>query len=55
HTTLPNSDWTFLIQTIQFPKGISHSYKLGIAQTRGRWKDYSKSFPTISRSTPNSS
>ncbi|WMV59345.1 hypothetical protein MTR67_052730 [Solanum verrucosum] len=34
---------------------ISHSYKLGIAQTWLRWKDYSKIFPTISRGSPNSS
>ncbi|WMV20065.1 hypothetical protein MTR67_013450, partial [Solanum verrucosum] len=36
-------------------KGLSHSYELGIAQTWRRWKDHSKSFLTISRSTPNSS
>ncbi|WMV34139.1 hypothetical protein MTR67_027524, partial [Solanum verrucosum] len=44
----------FLISTTQFPKGITHSYKLGIAQTRRRWKDHSKNFPTISGSAPNS-
>ncbi|WMV41646.1 hypothetical protein MTR67_035031 [Solanum verrucosum] len=32
---------------------ISHSYKIGIAQTWRRWKDYSKIFPTISGNTPN--
>ncbi|WMV09231.1 hypothetical protein MTR67_002616 [Solanum verrucosum] len=32
--------------------GISHSYKLGIAQTQRRWKDYSKIFSTISCNTP---
>ncbi|WMV50382.1 hypothetical protein MTR67_043767, partial [Solanum verrucosum] len=46
---------TFLIPTTQLPKGITHSYKLGIAQTRWRWKYHSKSFSTISRSAPNSS
>ncbi|WMV54146.1 hypothetical protein MTR67_047531 [Solanum verrucosum] len=35
--------------------GISHSYKLEIAQTQRRWKDNSKIFPTVSGSTPNSS
>ncbi|WMV36989.1 hypothetical protein MTR67_030374 [Solanum verrucosum] len=35
--------------------GISHSYKLRIAQTRQRWKYFSKIFPKISRRTPNSS
>ncbi|WMV47910.1 hypothetical protein MTR67_041295, partial [Solanum verrucosum] len=39
---------TFLIQTAQLPKGITHSYELGIAQTQRRWKGYSKIFPTIS-------
>ncbi|WMV26088.1 hypothetical protein MTR67_019473 [Solanum verrucosum] len=34
---------------------ISHSYELGIVQTRRRWKDYSKIFLTISGNTPNSS
>ncbi|WMV34590.1 hypothetical protein MTR67_027975 [Solanum verrucosum] len=34
---------------------ISHSYELRIAQTRRRWKDYFKIFPTISKNTPNSS
>ncbi|WMV55452.1 hypothetical protein MTR67_048837 [Solanum verrucosum] len=34
---------------------ISHSYELEIAQTRRRWKYYSKIFPTISGKTPNSS
>ncbi|WMV33677.1 hypothetical protein MTR67_027062, partial [Solanum verrucosum] len=42
---------TFLIQTAQLPKGISHSYELGIAQTRRCWKDYSKIFPNISGNT----
>ncbi|WMV32034.1 hypothetical protein MTR67_025419, partial [Solanum verrucosum] len=37
------------------PKGITHSYEFGIAQTQRRWKDHSKSFPTISESTSNSS
>ncbi|WMV09085.1 hypothetical protein MTR67_002470, partial [Solanum verrucosum] len=46
---------TFLNPTAQLPKGISHSYKLRIVQTWRRWKDHSKRFPTISRSTPNSS
>ncbi|WMV46479.1 hypothetical protein MTR67_039864 [Solanum verrucosum] len=35
--------------------GIKHSYKLGIVQTRWRWKDYSRIFPTISGNRPNSS
>ncbi|WMV33239.1 hypothetical protein MTR67_026624 [Solanum verrucosum] len=35
--------------------GITHSYQLRIAQTRQRWKEYSKIFPMISGSTPNSS
>ncbi|WMV47105.1 hypothetical protein MTR67_040490 [Solanum verrucosum] len=35
--------------------GITHSYELGITQTRRSWKDYSKIFPTISGNTPNSS
>ncbi|WMV19256.1 hypothetical protein MTR67_012641 [Solanum verrucosum] len=34
---------------------ICHSYELGIAQTRLCWKDNSKIFPTVSRSTPNTS
>ncbi|WMV29197.1 hypothetical protein MTR67_022582, partial [Solanum verrucosum] len=46
---------TFLIPTTQLPKGITHSYELGITQTQRRWKDHSKIFPTISESTPNSS
>ncbi|WMV25302.1 hypothetical protein MTR67_018687, partial [Solanum verrucosum] len=46
---------TYLIRTSQLPKGISHSYELGITQNQWRWKDYSKIFPTISRSTPKSS
>ncbi|WMV20150.1 hypothetical protein MTR67_013535, partial [Solanum verrucosum] len=45
---------TFLNRTTQLPKGITHSYELGIPQTRRCWKYYSKSFPTISRSTRNS-
>ncbi|WMV09725.1 hypothetical protein MTR67_003110, partial [Solanum verrucosum] len=47
--------WTFLIPTAQIPKGITHSYKLGIAKTQWCWKDYSKIFPTISGNTSNSS
>ncbi|WMV29379.1 hypothetical protein MTR67_022764 [Solanum verrucosum] len=35
--------------------GISHSYELGIVQTRRRWKNNSKIFPTVSGSTPKSS
>ncbi|WMV07957.1 hypothetical protein MTR67_001342 [Solanum verrucosum] len=35
--------------------GITHSYELGFAQTRWRWKDYSKIFPKISGNTLNSS
>ncbi|KAG5599153.1 hypothetical protein H5410_030523 [Solanum commersonii] len=38
----------FLIRTSQLPKGITHSYKLRIAQTQRLWKYHSKSFPTIS-------
>ncbi|WMV49436.1 hypothetical protein MTR67_042821 [Solanum verrucosum] len=34
---------------------MTHSYELRIAQTRRRWKDNSKIFPTISISTHNSS
>ncbi|WMV39568.1 hypothetical protein MTR67_032958, partial [Solanum verrucosum] len=45
----------FLNPTAQFPKYISHSYELGIAQTWRRWKDSSKRFPTISITTTNSS
>ncbi|WMV32968.1 hypothetical protein MTR67_026353, partial [Solanum verrucosum] len=45
----------FLNPTAQLPKGITYSYKLGIAQTRRRWKDHSKRFPKISGSTSNSS
>ncbi|WMV52750.1 hypothetical protein MTR67_046135 [Solanum verrucosum] len=45
----------FLNLIAQLPKGITHSYKLGIVQTWRSWKEYSKIFPTISRSTPNSS
>ncbi|WMV46784.1 hypothetical protein MTR67_040169, partial [Solanum verrucosum] len=41
--------------TAQIPKGIAHSYKLGIEQTRRRWKDHSTSFPIITGTTPNSS
>ncbi|WMV57569.1 hypothetical protein MTR67_050954, partial [Solanum verrucosum] len=44
---------TFLNPTTQLPKGITYSYKLGIAQTRRCWKDNSKIFPIISASTPN--
>ncbi|KAG5580994.1 hypothetical protein H5410_051621 [Solanum commersonii] len=40
-----NPDWTFLIQPAQLPMGISHSYKLRIAQTQWRWKENSKIFP----------
>ncbi|WMV24180.1 hypothetical protein MTR67_017565, partial [Solanum verrucosum] len=39
---------TFLIRTTQLPKGITHSYKLGIAQIRRRWKDLGTIFPTLS-------
>ncbi|WMV30756.1 hypothetical protein MTR67_024141, partial [Solanum verrucosum] len=46
---------TFLNPTAQFPKGITYSYKLGIAQTWWRWKDHFKRFPTISGTTTNSS
>ncbi|WMV33883.1 hypothetical protein MTR67_027268, partial [Solanum verrucosum] len=46
---------TFLIPTTQPPKGITHSHKLGNTQTQWRWKDHSKSFPTISGSASNSS
>ncbi|WMV12592.1 hypothetical protein MTR67_005977 [Solanum verrucosum] len=35
--------------------GVSHSYELRLAQSWWRWKDRSKSFPTMPRSTPNSS
>ncbi|WMV54171.1 hypothetical protein MTR67_047556 [Solanum verrucosum] len=45
----------FLNPTTLLPKGITYSYELGIAQTWQRWKDNSKSFPTISLSTPNTS
>ncbi|WMV32221.1 hypothetical protein MTR67_025606, partial [Solanum verrucosum] len=44
---------TFLIQTTQISKGISHSYELEIAQTWRYWKDYSKILPTIPGNTPN--
>ncbi|WMV30760.1 hypothetical protein MTR67_024145, partial [Solanum verrucosum] len=46
---------TFLNPTAQLPKGITYSYKLGIEQTWRCWKDNFKSFPTISRTTTNSS
>ncbi|WMV14140.1 hypothetical protein MTR67_007525, partial [Solanum verrucosum] len=46
---------TFLIPTAQLPKGITHSYELGIVQTQRHWKDHFKIFPTISVSTSNSS
>ncbi|WMV10073.1 hypothetical protein MTR67_003458, partial [Solanum verrucosum] len=46
---------TFLIPTAQFPKDITHSYELGIAQTQRRWKDHSKIFSTISENTSKSS
>ncbi|WMV40837.1 hypothetical protein MTR67_034222, partial [Solanum verrucosum] len=39
----------------QLLKGITYSYKFGIVQTWRRWKDNSKSFLTISGTTPNSS
>ncbi|WMV46235.1 hypothetical protein MTR67_039620, partial [Solanum verrucosum] len=39
----------------QLQIGISHSYKFGIVQTQWHWKDNSKIFPTVFRSTPNSS
>ncbi|WMV19548.1 hypothetical protein MTR67_012933, partial [Solanum verrucosum] len=45
----------FLDQTAQLPKGISHSYELGIAQTWRRWKYYSTIFPMISGTTSKSS
>ncbi|WMV32459.1 hypothetical protein MTR67_025844 [Solanum verrucosum] len=35
--------------------GISHSYELGIVQTRWRSKYNSKIFPKVSKRTPNSS
>ncbi|WMV24557.1 hypothetical protein MTR67_017942 [Solanum verrucosum] len=43
------------VPTTQLPKGITHSYELGIEQTRRRWKDYSKGFPTITGNSLNSS
>ncbi|WMV51012.1 hypothetical protein MTR67_044397, partial [Solanum verrucosum] len=46
---------TFLILTAQLLKGITHSYELRFPQTQRRWKDPSKSFVTISGSTPKSS
>ncbi|WMV24473.1 hypothetical protein MTR67_017858, partial [Solanum verrucosum] len=46
---------TFLIPTTQLPKDITRSYELGIAQTKRRWKDHFKRFPTISGSTSKSS
>ncbi|WMV58041.1 hypothetical protein MTR67_051426 [Solanum verrucosum] len=45
----------FFNPTALLPKGITYSYKLGIAQTWRRWKDHSKGFVTISGITPNSS
>ncbi|WMV46998.1 hypothetical protein MTR67_040383, partial [Solanum verrucosum] len=45
----------FLILTTQLPKGITHSYDLGIVQTRRLWKYNSKTFPMVSGSTPKSS
>ncbi|WMV44618.1 hypothetical protein MTR67_038003, partial [Solanum verrucosum] len=42
------------LPTAQLPKGITHSYELGIEQTRWRWKDNSTSFENITRTTPNS-
>ncbi|WMV49099.1 hypothetical protein MTR67_042484, partial [Solanum verrucosum] len=43
------------LPTAQFPKGITHSYKLGIEQILWCWKDHSKIFANITRTTPNSS
>ncbi|WMV14430.1 hypothetical protein MTR67_007815, partial [Solanum verrucosum] len=40
--------------TAQLPKGINHSYELGIEQTRRHWKYHSKSFPDITGYSPNS-
>ncbi|WMV28979.1 hypothetical protein MTR67_022364, partial [Solanum verrucosum] len=45
----------FLNPTTQLLKGIAYSYELEIAQTQRHWKNHSKSYPTISGSTPNSS
>ncbi|WMV09720.1 hypothetical protein MTR67_003105, partial [Solanum verrucosum] len=41
--------------TSQHPKGITHSYELGIEQTRRRWKDHPKSFSNITGNSPKSS
>ena len=49
------SDWTFLDPTTQLPKGITHLYGFEIAQTWRHCKDRAKTFPTKSRTTPNSS
>ncbi|WMV58340.1 hypothetical protein MTR67_051725, partial [Solanum verrucosum] len=38
---------TSLIPTAQLPNDITHSYRLGIVQTRQRWKDNSNSFPNL--------
>ncbi|WMV24156.1 hypothetical protein MTR67_017541, partial [Solanum verrucosum] len=40
--------------TTQLPKGITHSYELGIVQNRRRWKDHSKGFANITGTTPKS-
>ncbi|WMV20285.1 hypothetical protein MTR67_013670, partial [Solanum verrucosum] len=40
--------------TAQLPKGITHSYELGIKQTRRRWKDHSTSSANITGTTPKS-
>ncbi|WMV07084.1 hypothetical protein MTR67_000492 [Solanum verrucosum] len=43
------------VPTAQLPKGITHSYELGIEQTRRRWKDHSKGFLNITITTHKSS
>ncbi|WMV28968.1 hypothetical protein MTR67_022353, partial [Solanum verrucosum] len=40
--------------TAQLPKGITHSYEIGIEKTRWRWKDHSKIFPEITGNLPKS-
>ncbi|WMV37318.1 hypothetical protein MTR67_030703 [Solanum verrucosum] len=54
-TKIPLNFRTDSLPTAQLSKGITHSYELGIEQTRWRWKDSSKGFPNITGTTPRSS
>ncbi|WMV30099.1 hypothetical protein MTR67_023484 [Solanum verrucosum] len=52
---MPLNFRTDSLPTAQISKGITHSYELGIEQTRWRWKDRSKGFPNITVNAPGSS